>query len=157
VEPKKRSVGASERDEFLRAAWRSLVAGEISTPSGLCSWTRWAPTHLAGTPVCLVEAGRAGVRERAAQNWGKNVTPCSSEHELGGDGTVPGSRRLDHTSEVFEAYLERVLAPSLRSGQVVVMDNLTAHKGVRGSENSWQAKVASCCSTCRPIRPTSTP
>jgi hypothetical protein len=29
VEQKKRSVGASERDEFLRAAWRSLVAKEI--------------------------------------------------------------------------------------------------------------------------------
>jgi hypothetical protein len=26
---KKRSVGASERDEVLRAAWRTLVAGEI--------------------------------------------------------------------------------------------------------------------------------
>ncbi len=26
LEPKKRSVGASERDEFLRAAWRALVA-----------------------------------------------------------------------------------------------------------------------------------
>ena len=31
MEPKKRSVGASERDEFLRAAWRSMVAGEIHT------------------------------------------------------------------------------------------------------------------------------
>ena len=29
LQPKKRSVGASERDEFLRAAWRSMVAGEI--------------------------------------------------------------------------------------------------------------------------------
>jgi hypothetical protein len=28
MESKKRSVGASERDEFLRAAWRALVAGE---------------------------------------------------------------------------------------------------------------------------------
>ena len=33
------------------------------------------------------------------------------------------------TREVFETYLERVLAPSLRPGQVVVMDNLSAHKG----------------------------
>jgi transposase len=33
--------------------------------------------------------------------------------------------------EVFEAYLERVLAPSLRPGQVVLMDNLSAHKGGR--------------------------
>jgi transposase len=31
------------------------------------------------------------------------------------------------TREVFEAYLERVLVASLRPGQVVVMDNLTAH------------------------------
>jgi len=30
---------------------------------------------------------------------------------------------------VFEAYVERILAPSLRPGQVVVMDNLSAHKG----------------------------
>ena len=29
MEPKKRSVGASERDEFLRTAWRALVAGKI--------------------------------------------------------------------------------------------------------------------------------
>jgi transposase len=36
--------------------------------------------------------------------------------------------------EVFEAYVERVLAPKLRPGQVVVMDNLTAHKGDRVKE-----------------------
>ena len=29
MEQKKRSVGAAERDEFLRAAWRALVGGEI--------------------------------------------------------------------------------------------------------------------------------
>jgi transposase len=33
------------------------------------------------------------------------------------------------TREVFETYLEHVLAPTLRSDQVVVMDNLSAHKG----------------------------
>ena len=32
------------------------------------------------------------------------------------------------TREVFEAYLERVLAPALSPEQVVVMDNLSAHK-----------------------------
>ena len=31
--------------------------------------------------------------------------------------------------EVFEACVEEVLAPSLRSGQIVVMNSLTAHKG----------------------------
>ena len=38
------------------------------------------------------------------------------------------------TRAVFEAYVEKVLAPSLRCGQVVVMDNLTAHKGERVRE-----------------------
>jgi transposase len=33
--------------------------------------------------------------------------------------------------EVFETYVEQILAPTLRSAQVVVMDNLTAHKGER--------------------------
>lgn len=28
---------------------------------------------------------------------------------------------------VFEAYLERFLAPTLQEGQIVVMDNLSAH------------------------------
>jgi transposase len=36
--------------------------------------------------------------------------------------------------EVFETYLERVLAPTLRRDQVVVMDNLSAHKGGRVKE-----------------------
>jgi transposase len=35
------------------------------------------------------------------------------------------------TREVFEAYLEHFLAPALRPGQVVVMDNLSSHKGGR--------------------------
>jgi len=37
-------------------------------------------------------------------------------------------------SEVFETYVERVLGPTLRGGQVVVMDNLSAHKGERVRE-----------------------
>jgi transposase len=36
--------------------------------------------------------------------------------------------------EVFEAYVERVLAPTLRAGQVLVMDNLSVHKGERVRE-----------------------
>jgi len=60
------------------------------------------------------------------------------------------------TREVFEAYLEHVLAPTLRAGQVVVMDNLSSHKGSRVRELIEGRGVASC-STCRPIHPISTP
>jgi len=38
------------------------------------------------------------------------------------------------TKAVFETYVERVLAPSLRPEQVVVMDNLSSHKGPRVRE-----------------------
>ena len=35
------------------------------------------------------------------------------------------------TVTVFEAYVEKALAPNLRCGQIVVVDNLCAHKGAR--------------------------
>src|SRR5918996_940838 len=35
------------------------------------------------------------------------------------------------TARVFETYIEKVLAPTLRAGQIVVMDNLSAHKAKR--------------------------
>ncbi len=38
------------------------------------------------------------------------------------------------TARVFEAYVAQVLAPALRPGQVVVVDNLSAHKGERVRE-----------------------
>ena len=39
---------------------------------------------------------------------------------------------IDGSSKtVFETYVEEVLAPSLRPGRVVVMDNLGAHRGER--------------------------
>ena len=38
------------------------------------------------------------------------------------------------TKEVFEAYAEQVLVPALHPEQIVVMDNLAAHKGERIKE-----------------------
>ena len=52
---------------------------------------------------------------------------------LGGMGetlAVEGSTNR----EVFEAYIEHVLAPTLETGQVVIMDNLSAHKPARVRE-----------------------
>src|SRR5215213_6880321 len=44
MEPKKRSMGAGERDEFLRAAWRARVARQIDADRLVFLRTRWAPT-----------------------------------------------------------------------------------------------------------------
>jgi hypothetical protein len=56
------------------------------------------------------------------------------------------------TGEVFRAYVEQMLAPALQPGDVVVMDNLAAHK-VAGVREAIRAAGASG-STCRPTRPT---
>ena len=86
-------------------------------------------TNTSLTP--LYAWSRRGERAHcsAPRNWGKNVTLLSSM-TLSGMGpclAVEGPT----TKAVFETYLEWVLAPSLGPGQVVVMDNLSSHKGPR--------------------------
>jgi transposase len=118
-------VGASERDEFLRAAWWFLVAQGIDAERLVFVDEMGANISLAP----LYAWSRRGERAFTSvpRNWGKNVTLLASM-SLEGMGpclAVEGST----TREVFEAYLEHALAPSLQPGQVMVMDNLTAHKG----------------------------
>jgi transposase len=127
VEQKKRSVGASEREEFVRAAWRSLVAREIHAERLVFVDEMGANISLAPVYAWSRRGERAFVS--VPRNWGKNVTLLASMslEGMGPSLAVEGST----TTAVFEAYLERVLVPSLRPGQVVVMDNLTAHKGSR--------------------------
>ena len=130
MDPKKRGVGASERDEFLRIAWRVLVAraldqrrlvfvDEMGTTTSLAPLYAWAPKG---------ERARCEV----PRNRGKNTTLLASmtAEGMGSCLAVVGST----TKAVFEAYLERVLAPTLRPGQVVVMDNLASHKGEKVRE-----------------------
>ena len=63
------------------------------------------------------------------RNRGTNTTLLSSMslEGMGSSMAVEGST----TKEVFEAYIEHFLTPALRVGQVVIMDNLSAHKGER--------------------------
>jgi transposase len=66
------------------------------------------------------------------RNRGANTTLLSS---MSVDGMGPSLAVEGATNrEVFETYVERVLAPTLRKGQVIVMDNLSAHKGERVRE-----------------------
>jgi transposase len=66
---------------------------------------------------------------KVPRNRGMNTTLLSSMslEGMGPSMAIEGST----TKEVFEAYVEHFLAPKLREGQVVVMDNLSAHKGER--------------------------
>jgi transposase len=130
VDPKKRSVGASERDRWLRAAWRALVAGhidaerlvfvdEMGSNTSLFSLYAWAPRG---------ERARCWV----PRNRGKNTTLLAS---MTTEGMGPCVAVVGATTRVvFETYVERLLVPSLSPGQVLVMDNLGAHRGERVRE-----------------------
>jgi len=100
-------------------AERLVFVDEMGTNvslSPLYAWSRRGERAFGSTP----------------RNWGKNVTLLASitVERIGPCLAVEGAT----TREVFEAYLESTLAPSLRPGQVVVMDNLSAHKGGRVRE-----------------------
>jgi transposase len=118
-------VGASERDEWLRAAWQVIVAEEIDARRLVFVDEMGANTSLA----TLYGWARRGKRARTKvpRNRGPNTTLLASmTHEgMGPCVAVVGST----TREVFEAYIEQVLSTALKPGQVVVMDNLSAHKG----------------------------
>jgi transposase len=118
-------VGALERDEFLRAAWKVMVTEEIDARSLV--FVDEMGTNISLSP--LYGWSKKGERAYCSvpRNRGPNTTLLSSM-SMEGMGTslaVEGATNR----EVFETYVEQILAPTLRRGQVVVMDNLTAHKG----------------------------
>ena len=63
---------------------------------------------------------------KAPRNWGKNITLISSitTKGMGPFMSIQGSS----DTESFGLYVRNVLAPRLRSGQIVLMDNLSVHK-----------------------------
>jgi transposase len=119
-----------ERDEWLRAAWRVTVAREFATERLVFLRTRWAPTPLftrftPGHPAPRGERAFCSV----PRNRGPNTTLLAS---MTAEGMGPCLAVQGATTRIiFEAYIEKVLLPSLRHGQVVVMDNLSAHKSER--------------------------
>ena len=89
-------------------------------------------THTSMTRLRARAPRGQRVHARVPRNRGKNTTLLASmTHEGMGPcmAVIGGTKKV-----VFEAYVERVLAPALRPGQVVVLDNLGAHRGekVRG-------------------------
>jgi transposase len=118
---------ATERDEFERATWRLMVAAVVE-PERLI-FVDECGRHTSLSPIY----GYAPRGERlylpVPRSRGKNTTVFSSMsvEGMGSSLTVEGAT----TARVFETYVEKVLVPSLRAGQIVMMDNLGAHRPKR--------------------------
>jgi transposase len=120
-------VGALERDEFLRAAWKVMVAEQVEAKRLVFVDEMGTNTSLSAVYAWARKGQRA--YWSVPRNRGANTTVVSSMsmEGMGPSLTVEGAT----DTAVFEAYVEEVLAPTLCSDQVVVMDNLSAHKGER--------------------------
>ena len=126
----KKSLIATERDEAARTAWQDAVA---VLAAGELVFVDETSTHTALTR----RRARAPRGQRAIgqvpRNPGDNITLLAA---LTPDGIGPAlSLTGGVTGAAFAAYAARLLAPSLRPGQVVILDNLSAHK----SENARTA------------------
>jgi transposase len=121
---------AAERDGFLRAAWRVMVAAVVE-PERLV-FVEECGTHTSLAPIYGYAPRGERLRLRVPRKRGKNTTLLSSMTlcGMGPSLAVEGAT----TARVFETYVEEVPASSLRTGRVVVMDNLGAHRPKRIGE-----------------------
>ena len=124
--PIKKALAASERDEEARTAWRAAVTqldpeqlvfvDESGSNITLTRLYGWAPHHQRATGS-------------APRNHGKHTTLVAA---LTREGLhVPWLIEGAMDSATFAWYITEQLAPTLRSGQVVVLDNLSVHKAAR--------------------------
>ena len=96
-------------------------------------WRSWQPFMDPERFVFIDETG-AGTNTIRRYSWAPRSERLTAAAPLVLDGPMNGS--------AFFAYVEQFLAPTLRRGDVVVMDNLAAHK-VAGVEDAIRATGAS--------------
>jgi transposase len=123
LDAQKKSLAASERDEAARTAWREAVAqrdpeqlvfvDESGIHTSLTRLYGWAPHD------------RRAIGS-VPRNHGKNTTLVAALTP--GGFQEPWLIEGAITTETFEWYIREQLAPQLRPGQVVVLDNLSVHK-----------------------------
>jgi transposase len=104
--------------------WRSVVGG---LDSRSLVFVDEMGTHTSLAPLYGYSPRGQRAFFKIPRNRGTNTTLLSSmtTEGMGPSMAIEGFT----TKEVFEVYVEYFLAPTLRTGQVVVMDNLSAHKG----------------------------
>jgi transposase len=123
---KKRTIYAQEQDAEERAAWRREI-------EPLDAW-QYVFVDEASTTVNMARRyARAPGKHRAygyvPRNYGTRTTLIASltPSGMGPAMTLPGAA----DTEAIVAYVEQVLCPALRPGQIVFLDNVNTHKDPR--------------------------
>ena len=151
---KKKTAHAAEqsRDRTSAEAARGLVRGTTrSRPERSSSLS----TRLGPPPTWRARYGAAPLRPTAAGR--RALWPLENDDFrwscADGNRPRPFFSTGRSTSRRFEAYVDQVLVPELKPGDVVVMDNLSAHKGQASVDRAASAALGFCI--FRPTVPTS--
>lgn len=126
---KKKSLRASERDEWARAAFRIAIDDQSAADFVVIDEIG---LNLDLTP----RYSRAPQGERAIETLPRN-TPVNTTliGSCSVDGMGPSMLLVGSVDTLaFEAYIEHFLGPSLRPGQIVLLDNLSTHRSARIGE-----------------------
>src|SRR5260221_1400269 len=129
LDAQKKSFGAVERDEAERLLFRDVVSALKVEKIKVVDESS---THLGMTPLYARAPRGQRAYAKVRRNYGKNMTLLSALH-LGGM-QAPLVIEGATTTNVFEAYLEQVLAPVLEPDDIVILDNLAAHKSDRARQ-----------------------
>jgi transposase len=122
LDPEKKSLSASEQQAPVRAAWRQTTA---TIPTEDLVFVDETGSHLGYTPTHAWAPRGHRAHAAAPRNHGENKTVVAALTLAG----IGPRLRFDGamTAGRFVGYVQHVLGPTLRPGQVVIADNLRAH------------------------------
>ena len=124
VDTEKKTLEASERKEEERIQWKEQ-AKELDASTLV--FLDESGSNIALTRLYARSPRGTRARGSLPRNRRKNVTLLASL-SLSGIGETMILEGAAN-AQVFEIYIEQILVPSLHAGQVVIMDNLSIHKG----------------------------
>ncbi len=126
MDAKKKTLRASEQNDATRATWREQMKQLLSQDLVFVDETG---SHIAMTPLYAYAPRGQRAKGSVPRNYGAMMTLIAKYATQGMgeafllDGAADGA--------AFEIYVEQLLAPSLRPGQLVILDHLSIHQGPR--------------------------
>ena len=126
MDAQKKTLGATERDEQHRQTYRERVRERDVTTFVVVDE---CGSNINLTPLYARSPRGTRALGQVPRSTARNTTLIASltTAGLGPAMTLEGAT----DTAAFTAYVEHLLAPALRPGQIVVLDNLAAHKGER--------------------------
>jgi transposase len=126
LDTQKKTLGATERDEQARVAYRERVAVRNADDFVVVAE---CGSNINLTPIYARAPRGKRARGTVPRNTKQNTTLLASMSTTGMGPAMVIDGATDTTA--FETYVEHLLAPALLPGKVIVIDNLSAHKSPR--------------------------